>query len=196
MKCRCFPIVPKLACGHLGLPVTGGVKPTTLLGGLTFFGGAGNNYSMHVSDVNRYALPYNSDNAYKAQAITEMVRQLRGNKGRTGLVLANGGLATYQCSLILSKSPRQDGLPYPTQNPLPEYITDIQRPVVDEKAEGDAIIEVSHSTSHSATRGDRTIIRADLIVRADIYRGIQSRWQSAAWLCCRKAEGQRASVRR
>ena len=45
----CFPIVPKLACQHLGLPYTKFQKPITLLGGLTFFGGAGNNYSMHVS---------------------------------------------------------------------------------------------------------------------------------------------------
>jgi acetyl-CoA acetyltransferase len=47
----CFPIVPKLACQHLGLPITKGAKPITLLGGLTSFGGAGNNYSMHVSDA-------------------------------------------------------------------------------------------------------------------------------------------------
>ena len=45
---RCFPIVPKLACHHLGLPTTNPPKPITLLGGLTSFGGAGNNYSMHV----------------------------------------------------------------------------------------------------------------------------------------------------
>lgn len=45
----CFPIVPKLACQHLGLPSTKSPKPITLLGGLTSFGGAGNNYSMHVS---------------------------------------------------------------------------------------------------------------------------------------------------
>lgn len=45
----CFPIVPKFASAHLGLPMTKGSKPVTLLGGLTSFGGAGNNYSMHVS---------------------------------------------------------------------------------------------------------------------------------------------------
>lgn len=44
----CFPIVPKLACHHLGLSITEPKKPITVLGGLTFFGGAGNNYSMHV----------------------------------------------------------------------------------------------------------------------------------------------------
>ena len=45
---RCFPIVPKLACDHLGLSTTKWDKPISLLGGLTSFGGAGNNYSMHV----------------------------------------------------------------------------------------------------------------------------------------------------
>jgi hypothetical protein len=45
----CFPIVPKLACLHLGLDILKPQKPITLLGGLTSFGGAGNNYSMHVS---------------------------------------------------------------------------------------------------------------------------------------------------
>lgn len=45
----CFPIVPKFACEHLRIPSAGGSKPITLLGGLTSFGGAGNNYSMHVS---------------------------------------------------------------------------------------------------------------------------------------------------
>ena len=45
----CFPIVPKLACQHVGFPLTKQPKPITLLGGLTSFGGAGNNYSMHVS---------------------------------------------------------------------------------------------------------------------------------------------------
>lgn len=47
----CFPIVPKLAAHHLKLPITGGRKSLTLLGGLTSFGGAGNNYSMHVSQL-------------------------------------------------------------------------------------------------------------------------------------------------
>lgn len=54
---RCFPIVPKLASLHLGIPIYGGKRPTTLLGGLTSFGGAGNNYSMHVCGL-RYSKPY------------------------------------------------------------------------------------------------------------------------------------------
>jgi hypothetical protein len=46
---RCFPIVPKLAADHLHLSILHSEKPLTVLGGLTSFGGAGNNYSMHVS---------------------------------------------------------------------------------------------------------------------------------------------------
>jgi hypothetical protein len=47
-RSSCFPIVPKLACDHFGLSTTKWEKPISLLGGLTSFGGAGNNYSMHV----------------------------------------------------------------------------------------------------------------------------------------------------
>ncbi|RQM07246.1 hypothetical protein DH86_00000937, partial [Scytalidium sp. 3C] len=118
----CFPIVPKLAAQHLGLPITGGRKPITLLGGLTSFGGAGNNYSMH--------------------AITETVRQLRANNGRQGLILANGGVLSYQHVLCLSREPRKDGKPYPDRNPLPDVLGgDV--PTIERKVEGEAVIEVS-----------------------------------------------------
>jgi hypothetical protein len=115
----CFPIVPKLACEHLGLPKTGSKKPITLLGGLTSFGGAGNNYSMH--------------------AITEMTRQLRtGSRGTNGLILANGGVVTYQYVVCLSTKPRSS--PYPAKNPLPEHL-DTPAPKVNLKPEGEATIE-------------------------------------------------------
>ncbi|OAL75448.1 acetyl-CoA acetyltransferase [Trichophyton violaceum] len=118
----CFPIVPKLAAIHLGFP-SDGSKPLTLLGGLTSFGGAGNNYSMH--------------------AITEMVRQLRKYTGtpRHGLILANGGLLSYQHAICLSSCSRKDGLSYPVKNPLPELVTDIVIPGIDVQAEGEAVIE-------------------------------------------------------
>ncbi|RYN94191.1 hypothetical protein AA0119_g9300 [Alternaria tenuissima] len=116
----CFPIVPKIAAQHLGLPVVGGDKPLTILGGLTSFGGAGNNYSMH--------------------ALTEMTRQLRDGKGRRGLVLCNGGVLSYQYVVILSKEPRKEGA-YPTENPLPPQITDVPAPELASNAEGEAVVE-------------------------------------------------------
>ncbi|KAF2084822.1 hypothetical protein K490DRAFT_75612 [Saccharata proteae CBS 121410] len=120
----CFPIVPKLACKHLGLPVVSKgkrEKPITLLGGLTSFGGAGNNYSMH--------------------AITEMVRQLRsGNNGQqNGLILANGGTLTYQHVLCLSS--QAPAKAYSSSNPLPAQLPAEPPIPVAEHAEGEAVIE-------------------------------------------------------
>ncbi|KAK6535646.1 hypothetical protein TWF694_002101 [Orbilia ellipsospora] len=117
----CFPIVPKIAGQHLGMDVVHPWKPITLLGGLTSFGGAGNNYSMH--------------------AITEMTRQLRYGRGTTGLILANGGVATYQHVVCISTQPRAQNSPYPSENPLPTIVTNVPVPPIDENPEGEAIIE-------------------------------------------------------
>lgn len=122
----CFPIVPKLCCEHLGLPLVPkeGEKPITLLGGLTSFGGAGNNYSMHV--------------------LTALVRELRTAKTKgeekKGLVLANGGALTYQHAVVLSSSPRPRGSSYPEQNPLPELL-ELDVPSMAERAEGEGVVE-------------------------------------------------------
>ncbi|RFU25534.1 hypothetical protein B7463_g10817, partial [Scytalidium lignicola] len=117
----CFPIVPKIACQHLGLPLIGGPKPITLLGGLTSFGGAGNNYSMH--------------------AITETIRQLRAGNGIYGLVLANGGVLSYQHVVCLSRQPRKDGQAYPTTNPLPAILKEVAVPDIETKPKGEAVVE-------------------------------------------------------
>jgi hypothetical protein len=120
----CFPIVPKLALHHLSLDPQ---HPVTLLGGLTSFGGAGNNYSMH--------------------ALTAMVREMRKARGKgekkNGLVLANGGVATHQHVVCLSSEPRGDGSAYPDANPLPEMVTDVFVPKVVESVNGEqeAVVE-------------------------------------------------------
>lgn len=79
------------------------------------------------------------------QALAEMVRKLRekGESPLHGLVLANGGVLSYQHVVCLSSSPRASGSDYPRQNPLPELVSDITTPPVDTQAEGTATIEVS-----------------------------------------------------
>ena len=72
-----------------------------------------------------------------------MTRQIRAGNGTNGLVLANGGMMTYQHVICLSSSPRRDGLPYPETPPLPDVVTDVPVPAVDVEAEGEAAIEVS-----------------------------------------------------
>jgi len=79
----CFPCVPKLARRALGLPA--GISPS-VTGGLTFFGGPGNNYMTH--------------------AIAAMVRALRAG-GQRGLLYGNGEFLTKHQGLILSRTPLQ-----------------------------------------------------------------------------------------
>ena len=75
----CFPIAVTAACEHLGIDPESG-RALTLTGGLPYFGGCGNNYSLH--------------------AIAEVVSRLRGAQGKHALVAANGGyLSKHSCGI-------------------------------------------------------------------------------------------------
>jgi hypothetical protein len=74
-----------------------------------------------------------------------MTRKLRAGDGTTGLVLANGGVLTYQHVICLSARPRADNQPYPANNPLPSNLEPSTPSVIAETAEGEAIIEVGFS---------------------------------------------------
>ena len=79
----CFPIAVFSACRYLGLPIDG-TKSLTLTGGLPFFGGAGNNYSLH--------------------AIAEVVLSLRKTPVINALVVSNGGyLSKHSVGLYSSE---------------------------------------------------------------------------------------------
>lgn len=79
----CFPIAVFNLCDALGL-AEDDRRGLTVTGGLPFFGGAGNNYSMH--------------------AIASMVRALRAAPDTLGLVGANGGfLSKYSVGLYGSR---------------------------------------------------------------------------------------------
>ncbi len=77
----CFPCVPKLARRTLGLPAS---RSLSVTGGLTFFGGPGNNYMTH--------------------AITAMVRALRTRPGEQGLLYGSGEFLTKHHAAVLSTS--------------------------------------------------------------------------------------------
>ncbi len=77
----CFPCVPKMARRTLDWPLE---KPASVFGGLTFGGGPIANYMSH--------------------AVVSMVEKLR-EKGTIGFLFANGGFATDNHSIILSKAP-------------------------------------------------------------------------------------------
>ena len=81
----CFPIAVTNILEGLGLP-TDDPRPFTVTGGLPYFGGAGNNYSMH--------------------AIAGMVRALRAQPGALGFVGANGGFLTKYSAGVYSTTPK------------------------------------------------------------------------------------------
>lgn len=77
----CFPVVPKLARRTLGLGVE---HPTSVTGGLSFFGGPLNNYMGH--------------------AACAMVREVRGGV-RLGLLYGQGEFVTKHHALIVGREP-------------------------------------------------------------------------------------------
>lgn len=76
----CFPCIPKMARRVLGWPLE---RSPSVYGGLTFGGGPIGNCMMH--------------------AAAAMVDRLRSG-GRHGLIFANGGFATHNHSIILSRT--------------------------------------------------------------------------------------------
>jgi acetyl-CoA C-acetyltransferase len=90
----------------------------TVTGGLPFFGGAGNNYSMH--------------------AIAETVNRLRSRPGTWGLVGANGGFMSKYATGIYSTLPASWDTP---ENRAQELADDAARIHVSDDAAGTATIE-------------------------------------------------------
>jgi acetyl-CoA C-acetyltransferase len=110
----CFPCVPKMARRVLDWPVE---KPATVFGGLTFGGGPIGNYMSH--------------------AVVGLVLKLR-EEGDKGLLFANGGFATHNHSIVLSRS-AIDGISFPhdyhfqadadaQRGPVPPFVEDYVGP--------------------------------------------------------------------
>lgn len=74
--------------------------------------------------------------------MTEMARLIRKGAVKTGLVLANGGVLTYQHAICLSRSPRARDGTYPPKNLLPEFSKGVVAPPISVKPQGGAVIEV------------------------------------------------------
>jgi acetyl-CoA C-acetyltransferase len=80
----CFPCAITAIAGHLGLS-TDGSRALTMTGGLPYFGGPGNNYSMH--------------------GLAEAVSQLRQQPNSYAMVTCNGGVLSKHAMGIYSRKP-------------------------------------------------------------------------------------------
>jgi acetyl-CoA C-acetyltransferase len=116
----CFPVVPKLAGLHLGLPRDATLSVT---GGHSCFGGPLNSYSVH--------------------ALATMAQRVREGAG-LGLVHANGGYLTYQHAVLLGRHPHPDGYvgrPDPVQLTHPQTPAPASAPADGEHA--DVVVETA-----------------------------------------------------
>ena len=114
----CFPIAVFNICDALGI-APDDPRGLTITGGLPFFGGAGNNYSMH--------------------AIAEVVPKLRRNPGSYGFIGANGGMLSKYSAGVYSAIPK--AFKVCDSRPLQQKIDAVEAPKVTESAEGEAVVE-------------------------------------------------------
>lgn len=146
----CFPVVPKMARRLLGRSVE---QPSTVTGGMSFFGAPLNNYMTH--------------------ATCAMVRNIRGGKPH-GLLYGQGEFVTKHYGLRLSKTPQNIGMLFEHDNT--QFRADAARGPVPEimpEAEGVATVESfsipsnrDGSPSHAVIlarleSGGRTLARID-----------------------------------
>lgn len=74
-----------------------------------------------------------------------MSRQIRNGRFQTGLVLANGGVLSYQHAICLSSRARTNNSSYHDSRLDCDAVVDGPAPAVQTFAEGEAVIEVSWS---------------------------------------------------
>lgn len=128
----CFPCAVFSGAAALGLDWKTDKRPLTLTGGLPFFGGPGNNYSLH--------------------GIAEMAATLRRNKGDYGLVLANGGWMTKESAGVYSTTPPES---FTAAEPAAKPKAQVEVAIVS----GDAVLE-TFTVTHGKDGPDRGIIFA------------------------------------
>ena len=90
----CFPSAVEIACAELGI-AENDPRGLTITGGLPYFGGPGNNYTMH--------------------SIVTMMEKLRGKPGAYGLCTGNGWYVTKHSAGLYSTKPVQG--PWQRENP-------------------------------------------------------------------------------
>jgi acetyl-CoA C-acetyltransferase len=116
----CFPAIVQIARDALGLRPDD-PRPLTVTGGLPYFGGAGNNYTMH--------------------AIATMVERLRDAPGSMGLVTANGWYITKHSLGIYSTARPEETFACPDSAILQQKIDAFEHPLLSTNPAGPGTVE-------------------------------------------------------
>ena len=116
----CFPSAVQIGCAALGLSPLD-PRGVTVTGGLPFFGGPGNNYSLH--------------------AIAQMIDTLRAGSGGAGLVTAVGLYMTKHSLGLYATEPGEPLAAFIDSDPLQAAIESGPRVAVAADASGPATVE-------------------------------------------------------
>ena len=127
----CFPSAVEIACAELGI-AEDDPSGLTVTGGLPYFGGPGNNYSMH--------------------AIAETMHRLRAAPGAFGLVTANGWFLTKHSFGVYSTQPFEDRWRREDPASYQRAIDALAHPEVIAEPNGAATIE-TYTVVHARDRG-------------------------------------------
>jgi acetyl-CoA C-acetyltransferase len=125
----CFPCAVQMGAAALGIDVLGDERPPTVTGGMTFFGGPGNNYVTH--------------------SLATMTERLRERPGATGLVTGLGWYASTHAWGTYSTTPPED--PFEVANVQSDVDATPLREV-DPDYEGEAVVE-SYTVGHDRGEG-------------------------------------------
>ncbi len=143
----CFPVVVFNACQTLGLKPDD-PRPLTQTGGLPFFGGPGNNYSLH--------------------AIVSMVETLQNHTQDYGLIHGNGGwMSKHSVGIYSNQAPQDDKASVNAQSV--QEALNISKPHPHTvKAEGRGIIE-SHIVIHARSVPVGALIIGKLVATGERF---------------------------
>jgi len=132
----CFPSAVEVTCRELGL-AEDDTRGLTVIGGLPFFGGPGNSYSV--------------------SAISEMLRRVRSEPNSFGLVTANGNYLTKQSFGIYSTCPYRGTWRRESSDKLQAEIDARPHVSLAKQPDGPATIE-TYTVMHGTTGPEYAIV--------------------------------------
>lgn len=132
----CFPSAVQIACDELGL-AHDDARGLTITGGLPYFGGPGNNYVMH--------------------SIATMMDVLRSNRGKFGLLNANGWFITKHSMGIYSTTPLTEQWQREDPADYQQAILKQEHPPFTQTPNGNASIE-AYTVVHGREGVERALI--------------------------------------
>ena len=132
----CFPVAVEVACREMNI-AEDDPRPLTVTGGLPYFGGAGN--------------------AYTLLSVASMAQKLRANPGSKGFCNGNGWFLTKHSLGLYSTTPFEGGWQRQAPSVLQGKIDAMDKMTIDETPHGSGVID-SYTVAHVAGREPEGIL--------------------------------------